>query len=189
MLQLAYSTGIERYYLFIDQFEEFVSCHRGPSQREKLAAEMNDLLREAGENTTIVATTHPDAEEILHEAGPEFETFVKFETSGVNLPSFSAKAALVLTSYYLKEFRIRGSKKDELYPFTSEVVEYAANRVSMTVRELLSALRVAMIYGSMSGFPDIDVDFVRRNHMHIFGGLENKLDDFVKGNWSYARAA
>ena len=185
LLRLFYATGNPRLTIFIDQFEEYVRAHRSTSTRIKLSNELNDLLRAVGESTTLVVTTHPEAEGILSTSAPEFETFIRIEQSSVDLPSYDEEELVKMTKFYLREFRARGYRGDDLFPFEEDIVRYAAHRTDLNPRNLMIALRVGLVYLSLRKHPRIDEKFLNRYHKQMFGGLVNKWKDFKSGKFRY----
>lgn len=184
-LDLLYSIDQPRFAVFIDQFEEYVRAHRTTSERIKLSAELNDLLRAIGESTTLVVTTHPIAEGILSTSAPEFETFIRIEQSSVDLPEYTEEDLVAMIKFYLRAFRPKGYDSDELYPFNEKVVRYAAHRTDMIPRDLMIALRGGLIYLSLTDYDMVDEQFIMKYHREMFGGLENKWNDFKTGEFRY----
>lgn len=185
LLDLIYATKQPRVVIFIDQFEEFVRSHRTSSERIQLAEQINDLQRAMGDSTTLVLSTHPEAESILTETSPEGETFTKIEQSGVSIPNFDEESCLELVRFYLAEFRLPRYNGSSLKPFDEKVVRYSATRVAMNPRDLMLSLRAALLQGAMNGYPQISAEFVSRFHERIYGGLENRLDDYLKSKFKF----
>lgn len=185
LLHLAYAVKESRFYIFIDQFEEFIRAHRTTSLQLKLAGELNDLMRSIGEDTTLVASLHPEAQDILRESAPEVETFLKVQESSVELSPMDEEKSCKLIAFYLKAYRAKGFRGDVLAPFSDHIVKYAAHRTSMNVRDLMLALRSGLIHGVLNGYPPLDGRFVKKYHNQMFGGLEDKFDDYVQGKFRY----
>lgn len=186
LLELMYSTEQPRLTIFVDQFEEFVRAHRTTTDKIKLGDELNDLQRAIGDNTTIVVSTHPEAENILTQTSLEGETFTKISPSGVLLPDFDEESCMKLIKWYLAEFRPPGYKGPPFKPFDEKIVRYSAHRVGMNPRELMLALRAALLRGAMNQYPAINADFVNQFHDKIYGGLENRLKQYQSGEFKFA---
>lgn len=185
LLHLAYLTGEKRFTIFIDQFEEYVKAHTTGVQITKLGNEINDLQREIGETTTFVVSTHPEVTDKIISSAPEAETFTKIDRSSVRLPSMTSNHLLEMVATYLRDLRVDGYARDPYYPFKKEVILYAAERTSLNPRDLILALRYGLLYGTLDNFSMIDENFLMNNHSKMFGGLENKWEEFKEGKWKH----
>ena len=186
LLHLAYSCGESRFTIFIDQFEEYVLAHTNNTQKVKLGNEINDLFREIGETTTFVVSTHPRVTNELIANSPEADTFTKVENSSVKLPLMTNDEFLVeMAAVYLKAFRLEKYEKDEFFPFQRDIMQYSAERTELNPRNLILSLRSAMLYGAIENFVPINEEFLIKNHYRIFGGLENKWEEFKQGKWTH----
>lgn len=186
LLHLAYATGQTRFTIFIDQFEEYVKAHTSDRQIARLGNEINDLQREIGETTTFVVSTHPEVIEKIISSTPEAETFTRVDMSSVRLPEMTRNDLLEMIAVYLRDFRVDDYKGDIYHPFKKEVIMYAAERTGLNPRNLILALRHALLYGALANFSIIDETFLMENHSKMFGGLENKWKEFKKGTWKHA---
>ena len=185
LLNLLYASGEPRLIILIDQFEEYVRSHATSAQRQNLGYELNDLLRSTGESTTIVVTTHPEAESILF-SQPEADTFATIETSSVSLPSWNEQNLIGMARYCMETYRTPAYSKDPLYPFEEGVMKYFVHRTSLNPRSLILALRAALLLGSFEDYVVVDEGFLNRHHREIFGGYENKWHDFKEGKFKYS---
>lgn len=183
-MELLYGAKMPRFTIFIDQFEEYVRSHRSMSERRKMADELNDLQRKIGESTTLVVSTHPEAEGILT-GSPEFERFIKIEQTSVELPSYGEEDLMKMIKFYLRTYRLDSYKGGEFDPFDEDVIRYAIHRTSMVSADMVIALRAALIYGSLEKASRIDGDFLMKHHKDMFGGLDNKWSDFKSGKFRY----
>lgn len=55
----------------------------------------------------------------------------------------------------------------------------------MIPRNLIISLRQALIYGSLEKCNHIDDEFLVRHHKNMFGGLDNKWEDYKAGKFRY----
>jgi len=184
-LNLFYAIDEPRFTVFVDQFEIYVRCHRTASEQASLSEDLNLLHRAIGESTTLVVTIHPIAEGILRHSAPEFETFTRIEKCSVDLPKYDEEDLVKMVKYYLRAFRPEGYDGDEFHPFDEKVIRYAAHRTDMNPRDLISALRAGLVYGSFQKYAKIDEKFLMDHHKDMFGGLDNKWRDFKSGKFKY----
>lgn len=184
-LNLFYLVKEPRFTIFIDQFEIYVRSHRNMQQREELAHELNMLQRIIGKTTTIVVSLHSEAENILVTSAPEAETFTKIESSSVELPSFNEDVLIKLVECYLNESRSKDYHEDRLRPYEIDALRYSAHRTAMNPRELMLALRGALLRCILEGGTAVNGEFINKHHQKIFSGLENKWQDFLSGKFSY----
>jgi hypothetical protein len=186
LIHLAYATGEKRFTIFLDQFEEYVKAHANTGQTIKLGNEINDLQREIGETTTLVASTHPEVTAAIISSTPEAETFTKIDSrSSVSLPLMTRTDLLEMTLTYLQRFRVHNYDGAIYYPFEEDVILYSAERTGLVPRDLILALRQGLLYGAIDDFPPINEIFLRKSHSKMFGGLENKWEAFKKDKWHH----
>ena len=76
----------------------------------------------------MVVSLHPEAEEVIREASPELETFVRVQESTVELPALDETKVRKLMLFYLRKFRPKDLNGDEFFPFFKEYIDYAAHR-------------------------------------------------------------
>lgn len=185
LLHLSYACGESRFTIFVDQFEEYALAHKSDDEKIKFGNEINDLLREIGETTTIVVSTHPKVTNELVSNSPEADTFTKVENSSVRLPLMTCEDLVEMAILYLKSFRVNGYKGDAYFPFQRDIIQYSAERTELNPRNLILALRSAMLYGALENFVPINAEFMLKNHNRVFGGLENKWKEFKQGTWTH----
>jgi len=185
IIHLFYACGGLRFTIFIDQFEEYVLSHKGSEEKIKFGHELNDLFREIGDTVTFVVSTHPRVTNELIANSPEADTFTRVDAASVQLPLMTRDDLENMVVLYLRAFRVEGFQKDKFYPFQEDVIQYSAERTGLNPRNLILALRSAMLYGALEKFATIDEGFLLKNHNQIFGGLENKWKDFKEGKWTH----
>jgi hypothetical protein len=186
-INLCYAVGIDRFVVFLDQFEDFVRRHGGSGARD-LGLQFNRLLREIGENTTIIASIHTEAEIILLDSNADLETFINPDYF-IELPGMEEEDVLGMLQIYFNRYRKKATPDDIFYPFSLEVIRYTCHRASMNPRRAIMALRASLINANLDSIDYIDTNFVHRYHKVIFGGYENKLDDFLNEKWVFDRVS
>ena len=92
---------------------------------------------------------------------------------------------LGMIKMYLDEYRINPQQKNPYFPFRKNVIIYTAHRASMNPRRVILALRAALFSASISNIDVIDLKFVNKYHVQMFGGFENKVADFLEKKWTY----
>lgn len=185
LLHLSYACGEPRFTIFIDQFEEYVKAHKSTLEQSKLANEINDLLRDIGESVTFVVSTHPEVTNRLTTAAPEGDTF-QIQNSSIRLPLMKSEDLFKMALLYFKAFRAEQFDGPDCFPILPEVVKYAIERTELNPRDLILALRSALLYGAINEFTiPIDEKFVSSLHYRIFGGLPNKVQEFTAGKWNH----
>jgi len=175
LLDIFKTIKIDRFYFFIDQFEEYVVT----TSPDRLSSELNDLIRACNEKATIIVTMHPDAEKIYSSAASgDLETLAPIDDrTRFYLPRFGKRESMILTEFYLSGFRTDNAKAPTvLYPFVEEAIKYMAEKTGWLIRDFMVALRNALIQGAQSGYTIIDKKFIMQDTIHyqIFGGTARK---------------
>jgi len=165
--------GLRRSTIFVDQFEEFVTTHYGYALLNRLGNDINDLLRATQNRVTLVVSLHPEAEKVLMTAASRYiqELAPINDQTLIKLPPFESNDSVDLASYYLKEYRIEGSRRPQIYPFEEDVLRYTCVEVHKRIRAFLKALHYALEQGAKHDFIEIDEEFIsdEDNHRKIFG--------------------
>jgi uncharacterized protein YneF (UPF0154 family) len=184
LVSLMEACGFSRPIIFIDQFEEFVQAHRGASQMAVLGNDMNDLLRALQNKATLVLSLHPEAENVLMSAAQSYiKTFAPITSETmVTVPPMKPKEGVKLAEVYLSAYRIKGSKRPNLYPFTEDVLEYICWKTRGTPRQFLSALYEAILEGAEQNYQTIDEKFITNpsNHAKVLSDAPLEWNKFHK---------
>lgn len=169
------------HYVIIDQFEDAVRGNK--KQIGDFCTEMRRILMSCAKLGLILVTLHPESEEILNGRGGEH--FVGLanidDRHTVDIRTLAPEEAAQLAATYIDNFRA-GSPKHRLYPFDEDAVKYIGYRRNGIARDILQTLHVAIEEGIDAGYPEIDMDFIRRKHRRILGTefMPDKLKEFER---------
>lgn len=185
LLALMESCGMEKPIIFLDQFEEFVRSHLGPTQLRRLANDFNDLIRAIQNRAILVVSLHPEAERVLMSAAGEYvQTIAPInEETMVIVKPLTTDDAIKLTLFYLKHYRMGKKEVPELYPFSENVLKYICIKTNGTPRKFITALYDALMVGAMQNYVPIDEKFIsdENNHRRVLPGASNDWEKFIKG--------
>jgi hypothetical protein len=184
LLALMEACDMKKPIIFLDQFEEFVRSHIGPAQLRRLANDFNDLLRAIQNRATLIVSLHPEAERVLMGAAGEYiQTIAPInEETMIIVKPLTPDDAVKLTLFYLNHYRM-GKGKQELYPFSENVLKYICIKTNGIPRKFITALYDALILGALQQWVPIDDKFIsdENNHKKVLPGVSNDWEKFQKG--------
>lgn len=184
-ISLMMACGFSRPIIFVDQFEEFVQSHRGASQLRILGDDLNDLFRTLQNRATLIFSLHPEAEYVLMSAAGKYvQTFapINSETT-VIIPQMKPDDGVKLASFYLSEYRKKGSQKPAIYPFSGDFLKYVCIKSFGSPRSFLRTLHYAILEGAVQDYRLLDSGFLSDpvNHARILPGLPSEWEKFIRG--------
>lgn len=163
-LKILGEVGVGRIIVFIDQFEDYVQAHQGPTLTQKLSDDWRTLLESLRGRASIVVSMHGEAQVIL----TKLTNYRLAEINGgsqVIVPTMSPERGVKLAAAYLAATRVKGYDGGELKPFEAPVIEYFTRELEGNPRRLMSALRTTLRIAMEQELKTIDSKFAKSNEV------------------------